>query len=573
MNRPSPAIVAQGAVRRLPHLALWLFALAYVLPGFIGRTPWRSADITAYGYMAELAAGRTSWFAPTLLGMPPDVDGLLPYWLGAWAMLLAPSWIPPDFAARLPFIALLALTLICVWQGIYYLARSPLAQPVAFAFGGEARPKDYARAMADGGLLAFIACLGLAQLSHETTPAVAQLCFVALSFYAFAALPYRRWTPALSALVGLTGLTLSGGPSMALLLAIGGVLAHLLDRSQATEDPRGHRRGRNRLIALTVLLAVLASALDLWRWRIALPAPTWQAWEGLASLLLWFTWPVWPLVLWTLWRWRRQLFGRRPSRHLSLPLWYTLITVGATLITPAGDRALLLALPALATLGAFALPTLGRSVSALVDWFTLLFFTGCAIIIWVVWIAMQTGFPPQPATNVARLLPGFEPRFIILPFLFASLATIAWGWLVKWRIGRHRAALWKSMVLPAGGAALCWLLLTTLWMPALDYARSYVPWVRHIQAVVQPSDCIAQFGLSRGQLAALQVHSPLRLEPASDSARCDWLVIDHGVVTQTPEIVNPALWQRHRELGHPNPGEEGVVLFRRLTAAASETTR
>lgn len=554
-------------MRRLPHLALWLFALAYVLPGFIGRSPWRSADITAYGYMAELAQGRTQWLTPTLLGLPPDVDGLLPYWLGAWAMRLAPSWVAPDFAARIPFIALLALTLIAVWQGIYYLARSPLAQPVAFAFGGEARPNDYARAMADGGLLAFIACLGLAQLSHETTPALTQLCFVALSFYAFAALPFRRWTPALSALAGLTGLTLSGGPSMALLLALGGLMAHVMDQTQAAEEPRRHRRGMWRLLALTALIALLASLLDLWRWRIALPSPTWHAWEGLLSLLLWFTWPLWPLVLWTLWRWRRQLFGSRPSRHLSLPLWYTTITVGATLITPAGDRALLLALPALATLAAFALPTLGRSVSALIDWFTLIFFTTCALVIWVVWIAMLTGFPPQPAANVARLLPGFEPRFVILPFVFATLATCAWAWLVRWRIGRHRAALWKSMVLPAGGAALSWLLLTTLWMPALDYARSYVPLARRIEALAQPADCLAHFGLSRAQLAGLVQHSTLRLEPMSDRTRCSWLVIDHGVVTQTPEIVNPEIWQRHAELGHPREGEEDLVIFRRQPVA------
>ena len=561
MNQPSPAIVAQGAVRRLPHMALWLFALAYVLPGFVGRMPWRNEDITAFGYMAELAAGHSDWFAPTLLGHPPEVDGLLPYWLGAWAMQLAPAWIPADFAARLPFIALLALTLIAVWQGIYYLARSPLAQPVAFAFGGEARPNDYARALADGGLLAFIASLGLAQLSHETTPALVQLCCVALSFYAFAALPFRRWTPALSALAGLTGLTLSGGPSMALLLAAGGLGAHIMDRTQAREEPRRHRRGMWRLLALTLLIAVLASVLNLWRWRIQLPAPTWAAWEGLASLLLWFTWPVWPLVLWTLWRWRRQLFGRWPSRHLSLPLWYTLITVGATLITPAGDRALLLALPALATLAAFALPTLGRSVSALVDWFTLLFFTGCALVIWVVWIAMQTGFPPQPAANVARLLPGFEPRFIILPFIFATLATVAWAWLVKWRIGRHRAALWKSLVLPAGGAALCWLLLTTLWMPALDFARGYAPLMRRIEATVQPEACLSHFGLSRAQLAGLRLHTRLQLEPLSDRSRCRWLLIDRGIVTQTPEIVNRELWQRHSELAHPREGEEDLVLF------------
>jgi 4-amino-4-deoxy-L-arabinose transferase-like glycosyltransferase len=51
-------------------------------------------------------------------------------------------------------------------------------------------------------------------------------------------------------------------------------------------------------------------------------------------------------------------------------------------------------------------------------------------------------------------------------------ARLAWVWLVRWRTGRHREALWKSLVLPAGGVALCWLLLMTLWLPLLDYARS-----------------------------------------------------------------------------------------------------
>jgi 4-amino-4-deoxy-L-arabinose transferase-like glycosyltransferase len=281
-------------------------------------------------------------------------------------------------------------------------------------------------------------------------------------------------------------------------------------------------------------------------------------------MLLWFTWPLWPLVLWTLWRWRRQLFDLRPSRHLSLPLWYALITVGTTLITPASDRALLLALPALATLAAFALPTMNRSVSALIDWFTLLFFTGCAVVIWVVWIAMLTGVPPQPAANVARLLPGFEPRFIILPFVFATLATLAWGWLVQWRIGRHRAAIWKSMVLPAGGAALCWLLVTTLWMPAINHARSYQPLVQRVQAAVQPVDCLAWFGLSRSQLAGLQIHSDLQLVPLSDSARCNWAVIDREILRQIPEIVSASQWTRITGLDHPRAGDEGVVIFRRL---------
>ena len=98
-----------------------------------------------------------------------------------------------------------------------------------------------------------------------------------------------------------------------------------------------------------------------------------------------------------------------------------------TWVTPSSDRSLLLGLPALATLAAFALPTLGRSVAALIDWFTLLFFSGCAFIIWVIWISMQTGFPAKPAANVAKLAPGFEPSFSALAFVAAVAATAGLG--------------------------------------------------------------------------------------------------------------------------------------------------
>jgi hypothetical protein len=35
------------------------------VPGFIGREPWKNADMTAFGYMAELAAGAADWLNPT----------------------------------------------------------------------------------------------------------------------------------------------------------------------------------------------------------------------------------------------------------------------------------------------------------------------------------------------------------------------------------------------------------------------------------------------------------------------------------------------------------------------------
>ena len=566
MNKPTPAIVAQSAVRRFPRWVLILFCVAYVLPGFIGRDAWKSADMVGLGFMVELANGSSSWLDPTLMGAPPESPSLLPFWLGAWAIAWTPAMVPTDFAVRLPFALLLTIALFATWYGTYYLARSPLAQPVAFAFGGEALPADYARAMADAGLLAFIACLGLAQLSHETTPALAQLAFSTLLYYGLSAMPYRRRGPMASVVVGLIGLTLSGAPTLATLFGLGGAAIHLLDRSHEASHPSTSRQRsvESALVLVTTALVVaLASVLALWSWKIDPPTPSWEDINGIAQLLLWFTWPAWPLVLWTLWRWRHQLFARQINRHIALPAWFCLVTVAASLLTGRSDRTLLLGLPAMATLAAFALPTLTRQVSALIDWFTLLFFSTCGLIIWVIWIAIQTGTPAQPAANVARLAPGFVASFSWWTLAIAVLATLSWGWLVKWRVGRHRAAIWKSLVLPSGGAALCWLLLMTLWMPLLNYGQSYTTVVRRALAQLDASECAETLGLAQGQIAAFQVYGQLRLTSFGASPNCPFLLAEPGPDLATPEGVDLSHWTLQAVARHPVDGSGSVLIFKR----------
>jgi 4-amino-4-deoxy-L-arabinose transferase-like glycosyltransferase len=545
---------------------LVLFCVAYVLPGFFGRDAWKSADMAGLGVMAELLQGGGSWWAPTLMGIPPENPALLPYWLGAWAMQLAPAWVAADFVVRIPFALLLTLALVASWYGTYYLGRSPKAQPVAFAFGGEALPADYARAMADGALLALIACLGLAQLSHETTPALAQLGFAALFYFGVAALAYRQYAPSVAIVLGLMGLALSGAPAIATLWGIGSAVIHWADRSREEPAPQQDRRILLESIAMLLVTAAVAGAaavLHLWSWKIDLPQAQWADWNGYIQLLLWFTWPAWPLALWTLWRWRHQLFSRHVSRHLALPLWLCGVSVAATLTTGSSDRTLLLALPPLATLAAFALPTLQRQVAALIDWFTLLFFSGCAFTIWVVWIAMQTGVPSQPAANVARLAPGFEASFSVLAFGIAFAATAVWTWLVHWRVGRHRAAIWKSLVLPAGGAALCWLLLMTLWMPLLNYAQGYKVLVQRAVSELTPVGCVETLGLGQGQIAAFQFYGNLQLKPQQPTPTCPWLLAESGPDRAAPTSIDSAQWTMVIPINHPTDGNQSVLIFKR----------
>ena len=561
MTPPTPAIVTQNAVSQLPRWALLLLCIAYVVPGFVGRDPWKNADVTAFGYMLELAQGRTPWLAPLLGGMPPETEGLLPYWLGAWAMQIAPSWLSAEMAVRIPFAGLLALTLIATWYGVYYLARSPGAQPVAFAFGGEAPPLDYARAIADGALLALIACLGLAQLSHETTSYLVQLSCTALLFFAVAAMPHRTVAPAVALVVGQLGLTLAGAPALAAMLGIGSMALVVLAPGSSTDRRWPWALG---LLAVTLLAAWAAWALDLWRWRIVGGAAGGKEWQSLVRLLIWFGWPAWPLALWTLWRWRKQIVSRQGHRHLLLPLGFTAVSIAATLTTQPADRALLLGLPALAALAAFALPTLRRSVGALIDWFTLLFFTVSALAIWVIWIAMQTGVPAKPAANVAKLAPGFVPQFSALALVVALAATVGWCGLVWWRASRDRAPIWKSLVLPAGGAALGWVLLMTLWLPLLDYARSYTPQVRSVLAAMGPEPgCIQTVGLSRAQVAALQYHGQLSLQRAGLQDECQWLLADIASWPASERMVNAALWELKATLPRPTDKNDHLLLLRR----------
>lgn len=558
---PTPAVVAQSAVRRLPRVALWLFCLAYVLPGFIGRDPWRSQDLAAFGVMRSLAMGESAWWPLRWMGQGIELPALVPYWLGALSIQLAPAWVSADFAARIPFAMLLGTTLLATWYAVYYLARREASQPVPFAFGGEAQPTDYARALADGGLLSMIAMLGLAQLSHETTPYAAQLTFTAVLFFAFAASPYRTVLPAVAACVASLGLALSGVPAFGLALACTGALARVLQKDAYA------RYWAMYFAVLGLVASAVAIQLDLWHAHVGSIPTTWSDWRSWGKLMLWFTWPAWPMALVGLWKWRAWWH----HFHIALPLSLASVIVIATIIAPNADRTLLLVTPTLACLAAFALPTLQRNVTALIDWFTLLFFSGCGLIIWVVWIAMQTGVPAQPAANVRRLLPGFEPSFTWFAFLVALAATFAWGWLVAWRAGRHRDALWKSLVLPAGGAAMSWLLLMTLWMPLLNFARSDVATVRQITRTIPAGDknCVAITGLSQADATALTYHGNLRLKLLSGDTDCPWLITGAATQENMNFSSSASQWRKAGAARRRSSDRDDWVIYRRVTAPAA----
>ena len=544
-----PALVTRQAAVRLPRMALLLLCAAYVLPGLFGRDPWRGADLSAFGQMLSMAQGRSGWLSPTLGGVPTD-SALLPHWLGAASIALCEPWLDAALAARLPFALLLVLTLVAVWYATFHLARSDAAQPLPFAFGGEAETVDYARAVADGALLALIATLGLLQLGHETTPELAQLAAAATFLWAMAAAGGRTWGARLGVVLSLCSLAASGAPSMAVALgALGCALQLGADRRHPDRSPMWPW-----VLLGTLAAAALAWTMDIWAWRLAPRIDVQQ----LGRLGLWFLWPAWPLAGWTVWQWRAHL----GQRHLALPLLSLGVALVASIAMGGSDRALMLGLPGIAVLASFALPTLRRSASAALDWFAVFAFTTAAAVFWFYYVAMQSGTPVKAAASVGRVVRGFEPQLVWAAVLLAGLGTAAWLWLVRWRTSRHRPALWTSLVLPAGGVALCWLLLMTLGLAAINHVRSYRPLIERIDAAMPAKACVAAPDASPSLVAALEYHARRRVDakPGAAAGPCPVLIlVRRGPVHPGP----PVGWQEIAIEQRPNERNEFTLVYRR----------
>lgn len=543
-------MVTALAVERLPRWALLLFCAAWALPGWWGRDPWRGADVTAYALMSGMAEGRLSWWAPTLGGQPIDV-ALLPHWLGAAGILALTPWLDAAAAARLPFAAMLVGTLSLVWYATYHLARTPAAQPLPLAFGGDASPRHYAMALADGAALALMATLGLLDLGHQTTPELIQLFAIAGCLWAVARASSapRRATAAAIGFLGL--LAASGAPAVAVLLGLSLATVCLIEEGRPL-----------RWLALPLALGSgLASLLGLWldEWQWRLPGlGTVAEWIALLRLWAWFLWPAWPLVVWTVWQWRRQW----RCRHLLVPMTAIVLAMTACVAMGRSDRVLLLALPATAVLAAFALPTLRRGTAAAIDWFSMALFSLTAAFLWVMYVAMQTGYPAKPAANVAKLAPSFDASVQTGPLVIALAATAAWLGLLRWRTGRHRPALWKSMVLPAGGVALCWLLLMTLWMPLIDHDRSPRWIVAQIRSQVPTGACVAGPDLPTHLLASLESMGQLRVDgrPGQDTP-CPVLL----TASRTGEPPAVEGWTRMATFSRPTDRRDQVSVLHRDT--------
>jgi 4-amino-4-deoxy-L-arabinose transferase-like glycosyltransferase len=552
---------------------LFALCLLYILPGLIGRDPWKTDDAIGFGIMWTMAqGGLQDWLWPHIAGLPAAEKGPLALWIGALSIKLL-GWLLEDaMAARVATMGFFLLGSISVWYTAYLLGRRPEAQPLRLAFGGQPEPRDYGRTLADGALLIYLGSLGLLMHSHSTSTEALQVSLVAFSLYAATRLFEARslWTSALLGIaLGLLILTRGWVVPLALWLGLV-ILASFRDRP---------------LIPRLLLIALPVALIPAGAWLIASaqlrpfnssPFDAWMLWnyhqaslpssESLkyfAKNVIWFAWPSWPFAAWAVYAWRRQY----QAPHITLPLTFFAASALLALLSAHPEEGNLLPLlPPLAILAAFGLPTMKRGAINAVDWFSVMTLTTCAAFIWIGWIAKQTGWPAQLARNAYKLAPGFKPDFNLIACLAAALATIGWFALVHWRVSRRPAVLWRAVVLSSGGGILCWLLLTTLWLPWINYGKSYAGVAQQLAQTLPEGQYCVDTNVAPAQRASFAYfgHIPF---PRFDGGDCRFLLLQdykRGRDDTRTVTHDGAEWQLLWEGRRPADRDERYRFYRRM---------
>lgn len=531
--------------------ALGVLLAIYILAGLTGHDPWKSDDAITIGIVHDMLS-EAHWLTPHLAGSPyPDAP--LYYWIAALTAKLFSWLLPLHDAARLASAAftLLALTFILLTARELHGRENAAAAPLILA-----------------------GSIGFLFHAHEAQPMLAALTAHTAAYWGLA-LMLRRPTPG----AAIFGLALAPG---FLANGLAAMLPLLLAAACLPACASDRLRLAGRLLAATVFAMLLSG---LWLLPLLFVAPDffaafWQSeWAQLGkpekplinalrylNMLPWYAWPALPLAGWTLWIKRRNL----RSTALTLPLlWFASVWLTLGIGLEARSTTALLLLPPLVLLAVPAIGTLRRGAANAFDWFGMVTFTLFAAIAWIGWCAMVFGWPPRLARQVVRLEPGFVGRFDALACAIALAATLAWLWL----IARSPRSPMRAITHWMAGLSLFWLLIVTLWMPWIDYGKTYRPLSAALLAALpeQPG-CIANANLPNSILASLDYFDGIRTTPASSPAgrQCTWLLVQ--VSTRSSDTPNPgAGWKKVWENARPSDRRDRFRLYRRDPLAKADS--
>ncbi len=581
--RPSPLIVSESAVAKLPRWILLVLLATFALAGFSGHYFWNGRDELVFSLMAGMAGGSAAdFFLPVIGTVPYTAAGPGAAWIGALLLKFAPSWIDSFTLARIPALICFAIAAGSVWLAALTLARRDDAQPAAPVFNDAVNPADYSRTIADCAVLFFTATFGILSRLHEIGLPAVLLATQAAVLLGLSLSVSRPKTGA--ALAGLAA------GSTVLFANLCWTAVFSIEILLVTAAVQAIRRHAASVLSAAVLTgaaaaavwpaAAFAAGISLEEWKAAFllvqqkafAAPSSGSAVWLFRNFIWYLFPVWPFAFYAVYAWRRVL----SQTPVALLLAACAAAFSAVCFSAASPEYTLTVMTApAAVLAAFGLASVKRHfLKNFLDWFSSTIFTLAAAGLWAYYAAWVWGFPPKMAASLKRLAPSAVPWTEGTLLFACATVTVLWVLLVVWRLRKHPKVLWRGPLIAAAGITLLWILGTSLFSKMLDVNRSYYPVAREIAGKLQifgyhGRECVTPDGLPLN-LQGLILRQRVRFGAEGDVCRMTVSRLDEGDAVPADSVGIPTEYLKNSERFVIRTGDSVPMLHPKLRTTEAE---
>ncbi|HET7832793.1 MAG TPA: glycosyltransferase family 39 protein [Gallionella sp.] len=514
-------------VRNFPLLLVVTLVVAYILPGLIGHDPWKQDEAYIFGCIYHMVE-TGDWVVPTLAGEPFMEKPPLYYLVAAALARLASPILPLHDGARLASGLFVAVTLLSV---------------------GWAARRSWGEGYGRGAVLLMVSSLGLLIHAHMMLTDIALLAGFGVALAGFVAC--RRGIRGCGLLLG-TGIGMAFlakgliGPGVIVITAL---LLPVLFREW--RDQSYYFQLRWAAVAALPWLTIWPTALYLrspelfhvWFWDnnigrfFGFSVPTLGAatepgfwWRTFPSFLF----PIWLFVGLVFWKLRRSAW-QQPAVQIGITLS---LILGLVLVTSASARAIY-AMPMVAMLalvGAGAMESIPARIERAFGYIGIIVGAGAMVLFWGVWKHLvEAGHAPEWPW-LGRWLP-LDFALPVSGSAVAAAAALSIGAVIlvtaAWR---HQA---RGLVIWCTALIVTWGLLTTLWLPWLDAAKSYRAMYQNMKlALPAQMNCVSSRSLDESERSMLDYVLGIETyrEEVTRDVACDVLLVE----TTGPVKINVA---------------------------------
>jgi len=143
---------------------------------------------------------------------------------------------------------------------------------------------------------------------------------------------------------------------------------------------------------------------------------------------------------------------------------------------------------------------------------------------------------------------------------------------VRWRLSRAPKQIWRPVVISAAGTTLMWVMAMTLWLPSINYGKTYRDVAQAAAMALPPAyQCVQPIRMGDAQLASFAYFGHIRFGGPNDG--CDVLLRHDSVDYGEPGSISHFEWRLIWEGRRPADRDERFRMYRLVDTARAAHPR